>query len=365
MPEKLKNMFFKPSFFKELAALIKKEYPEFDKKKFIEMVFNKTWDDLELKAKMRHVTNALHSSLPIDFPEALAILRNVAHHFKGFDAMVFPDYVEQFGLDNFDLSMPALAEFNKGCSSEFAVRPFIAQDPERAMLYFYQWTESDDEWLRRLSSEGCRPRLPWAMALPDFKKDPSPIIPILEKLKNDESETVRRSVANNLNDISKDNPETALEICKNWFGESENIDKIVKHACRGMLKSGHKGALMLFGFGDPDHIAIDNLEFQKELIFLGDKLKFSFDLNLKSVTPEKIRLEYAVYYAKARQKLSKKVFQIKEAVFEPGITKVSRIQQFINLSTRKHYPGEHFLSIIVNGEEKVKRGLILMFVRDI
>jgi len=365
MPEKLKNMFFQPSFFEELADLINNEYPAFDKNRFKDLVFDKSWSALELKARMRHVTECLHKTLPEDFQKSLKILRKVAGEFRGFDAMVFPDFVEQYGLEYFDLSMNALAEFNKGCSSEFAVRPFIAKDPEKAMIHFHRWSKSDDDWLRRLSSEGCRPRLPWSMALPDFKKDPSPIIPILEKLKNDRSETVRRSVANNLNDISKDNPEIALGVCKNWYGKSENIDKIIKHACRGMLKSGHKGALLLFGFSDPDHIEIINLEFHKELLLLGDKLKFSFDLNLKSVTAEKVRLEYAVYYVKAKGKLSKKVFQIKEALFEPGLTKVSRMQQFINLSTRKHYPGEHFLSIIVNGEEKVKKGFILMFVRDI
>ena len=176
---------------------------------------------------------------------------------------------------------------------------------------------------------------------------------------------MRRSVANNLNDISKDNPEITLEICEKWHGESENVNKIIKHACRGMLKSGHKRALMLFGFGDPDHIDIENLEFNKEMILLGEKLQFSFDLNLKSTNPEKVRLEYAVFYVKARGKLSKKVFQIKEAIFDPGITRISRKQQFVNLSTRKHYPGEHYLSIIVNGEEKVRKGFILMFVRDI
>jgi len=365
MAEKLKNMFFQPPFFEDLAESIKKEYSKFNKDQFKNLVFDDTWEDLELKAKMHHVTECLHKTLPEDYPEALEILRKVAGKFKSFDAMVFPDYAEQYGLNFFDLSMPALAEFNKGCSSEFAVRPFLDKDPELGMSYMYKWTESDDEWLRRLSSEGCRPRLPWAMALPKFKNDPSPILPILEKLKEDESEYVRRSVSNNLNDISKDNPEITLEICERWYGMSNEINKIVKHACRDMLKSGNKRALMLFGFGDPDNIHITNLDFNKELVFLGDKLEFTFDLELEAEEPRKIRLEYGVFFVKANGKLSRKIFQIKEALFDPGITRITRKQQFINLSTRKHYPGEHFLSIIVNGEEKVKKGFVLMFVKSL
>ncbi len=360
MPEKLKNLFFQKPFFEELSKAIIVEYPAFDKDIFINFVFDTNWENKELKDKMRHVTECLQKSLPQDYPAALEILSKVAPAFKSFDAMIFPDFVECFGMDHWDISLPALREFNQCCSSEFAIRPFLAKDSIKTMEYMYKWAEDDVPHVRRLASEGSRPRLPWAIALPEFKKDPTPILPILEKLKNDESESVRRSVANNLNDISKDNPDITLEICERWYGESDKINRIVKHACRGLLKFGNKRALMLFGFGDPLDIIIENFEFDKNQITIGGELFFSF--NIKTDTQEicKIRLEYIAHFMKANGKLSQKVFQIKESEYKPGVYKIKKKHSFLDISTRKHYPGEHFISIIVNGVEKAKKPLTLV-----
>jgi hypothetical protein len=190
------------------------------------------------------------------------------------------------------------------------------------------------------------------MALPKFKKDPSPILPILEKLKDDASEDVRRSVANNLNDISKDNPDLALEICERWSGQSENTDKIVKHACRTLLKAGDKRALAIFGYGDPSLIGVENLSLDKKALKIGDAMTFSYDITVAKKS--KVRLEYAVYFVKSKGKSSKKVFKITEKDYEPGTFSITRKQSFIEQTTRKHYPGVHQISIIVNGEEKAK-----------
>jgi len=279
---------------------------------------------------------------------------------KGFESMSLPDYVEQYGLDNWDISLPAMAPFTKFSSSEFAIRPFLDMDPHKGMKYMMELAENEDYRIRRFSSEGCRSRLPWAMALPKFKKDPSLIIPVLEKLKNDDSEFVRRSVANNLNDISKDNPDMALDICKKWQGKSKETDWIIKHACRGMLKAGNKRALMLFGFGDPKNVDIEDLGFSEEVVKLGDKLQFTFNLINKEKKLTKIRLEYCVYYMKANGKLAGKIFQISEKSCKPGKLTYKRNQAFVNMSTRKHYPGKHEIAIIVNGEEKTRKAFQLI-----
>jgi hypothetical protein len=192
------------------------------------------------------------------------------------------------------------------------------------------------------------------MALPKFKKNPAPILPVLELLKDDPSEDVRRSVANNLNDISKDNPEVTLDICEKWQGQNKNVDAIIKHACRTMLKAGNKRAMILFGFGDPSHMKVDNFKTDKETIAIGQDIRFSFDLMINENKKCKVRLEYAVYYMKANGKLSKKVFKITENTYKPGKHSFSRKQTFADMSTRKHYPGEHRISIIINGEEKAK-----------
>jgi 3-methyladenine DNA glycosylase AlkC len=220
------------------------------------------------------------------------------------------------------------------------------------MDYMKKWAEDEDEKVRRFASEGCRPRLPWAMALPKFKKDPALILPVLEKLKDDESEFVRRSVANNLNDISKDNPDIMLETCKKWYGKSENTDWIVKHACRSLLKAGDKRALMIFGYSDPAYISIENLTLEEKSVQIGNDLHYSFELVNSGSETSKVRLEYRIDFMKANGKQSGKVFKITENNYKPGSYQFKKRQSFADMSTRKHYEGEHRISIIVNGETK-------------
>jgi 3-methyladenine DNA glycosylase AlkC len=354
MPEKLKDLFFTASFVTQVGYAIQRLHPDFDKQKFSSLVFDADWENRELKAKMRHITRCLHATLEKEYPEALEILIETAPSFSGFDSMIFADYVECYGLDHWDLSLPALAFFTTLCSSEYAVRPFLDHDPERALEYLLAWAEDENEHVRRLASEGCRPRLPWGMVLPKFKKDPRPILPVLEKLKDDPSEYVRRSVANNLNDISKDHPELVLDICERWHGQSSNTDWIVKHACRGLLKAGNRRAMHLFGFADTENVGIQNLSVDRCTLPVGEELSLTFNLRVDTEEACRVRLEYEVQYARPDGKASRKVFQIREGTFEPGTHAISRKLSFVDRSTRKHYPGEHGISIIANGVEMAK-----------
>ncbi len=354
MPEALKDRFFTKQSIQKFADEISKEYKDFDSEKFFKLVYNKDWDAIELKEKMFHVTKCIHETLPKDYLTALEILLKMAPQIKGFEAMVLPDFVEQYGIDHWNESLSALKEFTKYSSSEFAIRPFIIANAKKAMKHMLEFASHNNEHVRRFASEGCRPRLPWAMALPNLKKDPSLIIPILEKLKRDKSEYVRRSVANNLNDISKDNPETVLELCKNWYGNTKDTDWIVKHACRGLLKSGNKRAMLLFGFGDPKNLEGSSLKLDEINVKIGSNLHFSFQLNNKNKKDAKIRLEYRMYFMKANGKQSGKIFQVSEKQYKPGKHTIKKKHSFKNLSTRKHYPGEHGISIIVNGVEMEK-----------
>jgi 3-methyladenine DNA glycosylase AlkC len=360
MPEKLKDIFFTASFVTELGDAIQRVYPDFDGEKLNSLVFDADWEGRELKERMRHVTDCLHDTLAREYPEALEILMEVAPSFSGFDSMVFPDYVERYGLDHWDLSLPALAFFTTLCSSEYAVRPFLHRDPERAMEYLLAWAEDEDEHARRLASEGCRPRLPWGMALPRFKKDPSPILPLLEKLKDDPSEYVRKSVANNLNDISKDHPELVLDVCERWYGHSAYTDWIVKHACRTLLKAGNKRAMRLFGFADPTQLSVAELRLDRETLSMGEDLHFTFEVRVDTDAACKVRLEYVVEYARPGGKTSRKVFQIREASLQPGSHTFSKRHSFADQSTRKHHPGEHQILLIVNGVEMASSDFELM-----
>lgn len=355
MPEKLKDIFFTKEKINEFATKISDVYPKFNTNAFLDLVFDEEWESRELKSKMRHISTSLEKYLPKEYESAIHILIRIAPYIKGFEGMVLPDYVEVYGLDYWELSLNALKEFTKYSSSEFAIRPFLLNDSEKVMKYMLELADSKNEHLCRFASEGCRPRLPWAMALPQLKKNPSPIIPILEKLKNHESEYVRRSVANNLNDISKDNPEIVLNLCEHWIGKSAKTDWVVKHACRTLLKAGDKRALILFGYEDPSNVLLTNITFDKKKVKIGDYLRFLFSMKVKTKQDVKLRLEYAIDYLKSNGSHSRKVFKITENSYKPGVHDFSKRHSFAEMTTRKHYVGQHHLSIIVNGENKITK----------
>jgi 3-methyladenine DNA glycosylase AlkC len=359
MAELLKDRYMTTKSLNEFASILIKLFPTFDREKFIELVHDSNWKNLELKERMRHVTICLHELMPDNYEEAIDILKKAAPDVKGFEAITLPDYTELYGLDRWDISMPALKLYTQYSTSEFGIRPYLIQDLKRAMELMYECSDHEHENVRRFASEGCRPRLPWAMAVPELKKDPTLILPILKKLKDDPSEFVRKSVSNSLNDISKDNPDIVLDLAEKWFGKSKNTDKIIKHALRTLLKAGDRRALILFGFADPKNLNVFDLQFGSDTVKIGDFLNFNFTLLVDGNSETKVRLEYAIYFVKASGKLSKKVFQIGEKSYKPGDHKISRKYDFADKSTRKHHPGEHQLAIIVNGVEKEKKAIMV------
>lgn len=354
MPEKLKDILIPVEQVMKLAEAIRSVYPEFKADKFTRSVLDSDWAGRELKQKMRHITVCLKTHLPDDYPESIHILQQIAPQFKSFLALSFSDFAECYGMDYWDISMNALARFTSSCSSEFAVRPFLDKDPRRAMEYFYRWAEDENQHIRRLASEGCRPRLPWGMGLSKFKKDPTLIFPILEKLRNDPEEYVRRSVANNLNDISKDHPALVLDLFEKWKGQSTEVDRIIKHACRTLLKDGNKRALILFGFANPVQLQVSNLLADKQRLRIGEHFSFSFTLANYSGNPQLIRIEYRIHYMKSNGKTAPKIFQISEGKFPSGEHLVTKKQAFTDFTTRTHFPGEHRIEIVVNGEAKAE-----------
>ena len=353
MAEALKDIFFQKPYFEKLENLLKKEYPAFNKKLFESNAFTKEWKEKALKEKMHIVTIALGKTLPKNFKEAVTILKKVEKDINGFEHLVFSDFVGTYGLDHFKESMSAFEVFTRS-TSELAIRPFIQKYPRESMAQMLLWSKHPKDYVRRLSSEGCRPRLPWGMRLHLFIKDPKPIFPILENLKNDSSKSVRLSVSNNLNDISKDHPELVLKIAKQWKGKSKDIDDLLKHALRGLLKKGNVEAMQLFGFNDTKGITVKNLKIEPKEIKVGGKGYFSLEVHSKEA--KLIRLEYQVIYAREKGRQSQKVFQIQEREFKKGETKeYKRKLNFADRTIRKHYPGEHRLILIVNGKRVGER----------
>jgi len=354
MPDLLKNMYNRESLY-SFALDIKSVYNLFQVDNFLKATMNEKWEELELKARGRQISMNLGKYLPNNYKEAISILNEVAPNCSGFFAIILPDFVEVYGQDetNWDLSINALELYTQYSSSEFAVRPFIINHEQRMMAQMYAWSKHKNEHVRRLASEGCRPSLPWGQALTEFKKDPSPILPILEQLKADPSLYVRKSVANNLNDISKTHPDLVIKIAKEWYGQNEHINWVVKHGCRTLLKKGNSDVLAIFGFNDATSMNVYNFNIKKASIAIGEELTFAFEILAKKDT--KIRLEYGIDYVKSNGKRNRKIFQISETSLK-GNVKKSHVKKhsFTDLSTRKHYPGTHSITLIVNGVERGK-----------
>jgi 3-methyladenine DNA glycosylase AlkC len=363
MPEAFKDIFFQRAFFDDLVAALREADPGFDSATFLARIFDDQWAERALKDKMRQVTLALHETLPHDYRAALALLRQAAPAVDrhGFEKMVFPDFVEVYGLDDWEVSLPALEQFTRQMSAEYAVRPFIVKDQARMMAQMEKWAHHANPAVRRLASEGCRPRLPWAMALPALKADPSPILPILDVLKDDPSEDVRRSVANNLNDISKDNPDVVIDVLRRWQAlNTAEIQKIVNHALRTLVKAGHPAALELLGFGAKPEVVVNNLAVEPESIAIGESITFSFEIESAAETPQDLVIDYVVHLVRAKGQTTPKVFKLTKKTIAPGETiRITKRHSFQPVTTRRYYPGEHAIEIQINGTKIERESFVL------
>lgn len=217
-------------FLQDFAHKVNAAYKNFPCEQFTASVLAHPWEELPLRARMQRIAEVLGRYLPRNYEDALAVLFQIDEDCIGFPYLFIPDFVANYGLseESWELSMKALERFTQLSSSEFAIRPFILLDPARAMNQMLQWSLRPNEHVRRLSSEGCRPRLPWSMDIPLFKKDPAPVLEVLENLKADPSLYVRKSVANNLNDIAKDNPDFVLKTVEQWISASPETDWILR-----------------------------------------------------------------------------------------------------------------------------------------
>lgn len=351
-----------PQAIARISAGLSQVLPEFDRAAFRQDAL-KGLDALELKARVQHVIQALHRHLP-DFPlaaKALCALPDVWDFgdpndpIRGFAAWPLTDYVAAYGLDTPELAFPVLEKLTPLFSAEFAIRPFLVAHPELTLAQLGRWVHSPDEHVRRLVSEGSRPLLPWGMRLPAFVNDPSPAVPLLEVLKDDDSLYVRKSVANHLNDISKHNPDITLSICQRWLSEPsaspKNIQWLIRHGTRTLVKSGHPEVFPLLGYSESPKLQWQSFSLSQPDVRVGDKL--GFKLSFSSLAErQKFVLDYIVYFQKANGQLSPKVFKLKDIECKKGETvQIEKSHSFKPISTRKYYPGLHRLSVQVNGLE--------------
>ena len=334
-----------------LSSQIQTFFPTFPINDFINSIFTSQWKDKALKERMRHISTTLFMYLPKDYPTAIDILKNTfstMNHSYNLENMIFQDFVEVCGMDNFHISMDALEHFTINSSSEFAIRRFIIKYPTQTMQQMQKWTQSHNSHIRRLASEGCRPRLPWAVTLQTYKENPREVLHIINLLKNDTDKYVQKSVANNINDISKDNPQDVKELATQWIGYSKIRDSILKHGCRTLLKQSDPEILSLFGFHPIDTIELVDFSMNQN-VKMGEVLDFSF--SLKSANKlGKLRIEFALHFLRKNNTHNKKVFKIGEGNYVEQTRAFQKKYSFKTINTRVYYKGLQKLELLVNGK---------------
>lgn len=260
--------------------------------------------------------------------------------------------VGQHGIADFDRGMALMREMTMRFSAEFGIRHFLLADQARALAIMTGWLDDPNRHVRRLISEGSRPRLPWAMRLPALMADPAPTLPILERLRDDPEPYVRRSVANHLNDIAKDHPRRVAALLDIW-AQAGGADRmaLLRHAARGLIKAGDADALAVFGHG-PARIAPAVPVLSATRVQMGDTLAFDVVLTSLSDAPQSLSVDYVLHYRKANGMLSPKVFKGARLTLDPGETRILRRRHgFRDVTTRRHYPGDHALSLRINGQD--------------
>lgn len=369
MAESFKNRFNK-QFFDRFMKDLKLVINDFDTEKFVSQIMDDEWENKGYKQRIAHITKNLNKLFPADYKIAVNKILELLDYKK--DALpdlskiddknfglltleygaVLDNYIEQYGIDDYETSIKAIEKITQFTTCEFVTHAFIAKYQDKMMKQMLAWSKHKHWGVRRLASEGCRPHLPWAISLPNLKKDPAPILPILENLKNDPAGFVRLSVANNLNDIAKDNPEIVIDLAKRWKGESKVVDRVIKHGCRTLLKQGNPEIMKLFGLDSIKNITIVSFQISTHRIKIGNSVEFCFSLSNNNNEKTLIRLEYAIYYQKSNGTLSKKIYKISEKEYAGNtVTQITRKHSFRVITTRKFYPGLHQIAIIINGKE--------------
>jgi len=347
--EPLKEI-FNAERFRFVAKTTASIYPDFDQKRFLNYALNGL-DELSLLQRLRRMTEALHETLPSDYSTALEMLRKLAPLLApSFVCLVLSDYVALYGRADYERSLAALKYFTVFGSSEFAIREFLRQDLPRTLAVMETWSRDENEAVRRLASEGCRPRLPWSFRLEALLADPSPVAPILENLKADPSLFVRKSVANHLNDITKDHPEWVLERVQQWPLDNPRTAWIVRHALRTLIKKGDRRALTIVGAGRKAKLAACSLSVKPASVRLGQDITLSLQLTSGAAQTQRLEIDYAVHYVKKSGSTFAKVFKWKRlSLAGREQVKLVRKQSIRNFTTRTHHPGTHQIDVFING----------------
>jgi 3-methyladenine DNA glycosylase AlkC len=307
-------------------------------------------DDLRLSERIELLADALVACLPNDFGDAAQIIETMlcSATFDGWMTLPVGSYVAKAGLEQPERALVVLAGLTPRFSSEGPIRVFIETHPELTFQLLHEWVTDPSEHVRRLVSEGTRPRLPWARQLRAFIADPTPTIALLDRLYDDESPYVRRSVANHLNDISKDHPALTLDIARRWIAAHPQRIDVVRHGLRTLVKRGDPSALEVLGFAHENTVHLVDLVCDPTVVEIGGAAIFRF--TLAAETDTRAAIDYVVHYQGASGLKAGKVFKLTTRTLEAGQpTTIERRHRFEHVSIRRIHPGPHRIDVQVNG----------------
>lgn len=351
-----------------LAQQFKKAWPKFPAEAFQKSAVHQL-ESLEFSNRVSQLSNCLRSSLPDDVPEALSILRaslpaplpNCDSVTDGWLQWPLGRFIADYGIDHFDESMAAMIELTQVFSAEFAVRPFVIQFPERTIERLMELCQHKNPHVRRWCSEGVRPRLPWGSVIRSLVNNPDPMLPILDALHNDDELYVRRSVANNLNDVSKDHPQVVVERCQQYQdSQSAHATWLTRHALRTLIKDGHQNALGVLGYHPPKDI-LAHLSVSPAQIMIGESVELTAVLENNSKTSQQLAIDFELTFVRQSPKSSAKVFKWKTIKLTAGDEMVIRKRHPMKATTvRRLYPGRHEIRLMVNGMSLADAGFELL-----
>ncbi|MEO7962823.1 MAG: DNA alkylation repair protein [Gemmatimonadaceae bacterium] len=358
MADTLKSL-FNERMIRSVADDLKKACPALDVRRFMRDALAGL-EELELTARGSHVAEVMRLHLPEPYEKAIEIIiasfgaehaNSETFGFEPFRYLPHATFIARHGLDHFELSMRAQHELTRRFTAEGSIRPYIVRHPEQTMARLREWTRDPDVHVRRLVSEGTRPRLPWSSRLREFQRDPAPVLELLELLKDDPERYVQRSIANNLNDIAKDHPDLVVEVAKRWMkGATDGRRWIVGHALRSLVKAGHPGALAVMGAGGRPRVEVHGTRLTPKRVALGGTLAFSFELRSTAKSTQTLMVDYAVHFVKSNGERRPKVFKLKKVEIAGGETlQLSGRVSFAPMTTRTSYAGRHSIEARING----------------
>ncbi len=349
-----------------IAAMVRRAWRKFDTTAFLQQV-QPGYESLELMARGQRIAHALLAHLPQDVPRALGVLVDSMDPSMGIDAAGEPDagdrpysaflylphsiYIGTHGLPHFEAAMAAQHALTQRFTAEFSIRPYLLHHQGATLARLRDWAQDDNAHVRRLVSEGTRPRLPWAPRLPAFQNNPQLALPLLDALKDDPSSYVRRSVANHLGDIAKDHPDLAVGTARTWLlGAPAPREALVRHGLRFLIKRSDAGALDALGVGHVVALDVRAARVLPARARIGDKVRIEAELHNPTPQPQRVLADLKVHYVKAHGGAAPKVFKLQTLDIPPGATvAVGKTLSLQQMTTRTHYPGAHQVELVLNG----------------